>query len=323
MTHLTIGILTYRRPTQLHRALLSILTHARALARENPGVTTDVLVVDNDPAGSAAETVRSLQQPGLRYVLEPEPGISAGRNRALDEATAADVLVFIDDDERPEEQWLQPLLDTWQATRAAAVMGRVVSEFESTPSPWVAAGTFFLRPRMPTGTVIEVAAAGNLLLDMDQVRQSGVRFNSSLGLTGGEDSLFSRELVRWGATMVWCDESVATDFVPDDRLEKPWLLKRSWSHGNAATLVALHMATGPLSTFLVRAGAVVRGALRVFAGLGRHLAGRVSGSLRHQARGLRMVYRGAGMLAGGLGHVYVEYARPSAQTTDTGGQSHG
>ncbi|MFQ4147849.1 glycosyltransferase [Arthrobacter sp. LAPM80] len=320
MTHLVVGILTYKRPAQLLRALLPVLVHAQALARENPGVTTEVLVVDNDPAGSARETVLALPDPGLRYVLEPEPGISAGRNRALDEAAAADLLVFIDDDERPEEAWLQPLLDTWRATGATAVMGRVVSEFEATPSPWVAAGTFFWRPRMPTGTLIEVAAAGNLLLDMAQVRRSGVRFNAGLGLTGGEDSLFSRELVRRGATIVWCDESVATDFVPAERLERSWLLKRSWSHGNAATLVALHLAAGAPAAVLVRAAAVVRGAARVVAGLGLNMAGWASRSLRHQARGLRMAYRGAGMLAGGLGHVYVEYAR--VETADAGGHSH-
>ncbi|WP_082368952.1 glycosyltransferase family 2 protein [Arthrobacter sp. ERGS1:01] len=318
MTHLVVGVLTYKRPEPLGRALVRVLEHAAALARDNSGVTTEVLVVDNDPAGSARDMVRSLAAPGLRYVVEAEPGISAARNKALDEAASADILVYIDDDERPEELWLQPLLDTWRQTGAAAVMGRVVSEYESEPSPWVAAGTFFWRPRMPTGTVIAVAATGNLLLDMAQIRRSGVRFDPRLGLTGGEDSLFSRKLARRGYTLVWCDESVATDFVPAARLQRGWLLKRSWSHGNAATLVELMLARSPMSRAAVRVRAVVRGSIRIAAGAARNLAGRVTGSLRHQARGLRTAYHGAGMVAGGLGHVYKEYARHGDAGTGTG-----
>ena len=56
----------------------------------------------------------------MRYVHEPAPGISAGRNRALDEAGDADLLSFIDDDEVPRPGWLSALIDTWLPTRPAA-----------------------------------------------------------------------------------------------------------------------------------------------------------------------------------------------------------
>lgn len=309
---LCIAVPTFRRPQLLAEALPAILAHVEAATDADPSLEAGVLVVDNCPQGSAAGIIARLSDPRVRYVNERVPGISAARNRALDENAATDLLVFIDDDESPQERWLTPLLQTWEQTRAAAVMGRVESEFQVEPEPWVAAGTFFWRPRMATGTRIGVAATGNLLLDLDQVRRSGVRFSEDLGLTGGEDSLFSRELVRTGATIVWCDESVATDFVPRERLQRPWLLKRSWSHGNAATLVELHLAaSGPGRTW-VRVRAVGRGSARIAAGLLRHAVGRLGGSLRHQARGLRTFHHGAGMLAGGLGHVYVEYARTEA-----------
>lgn len=306
---LCIAVPTFRRPQLLAAALPAILSHLQEAVGARPGLQAGVLVVDNCPDGSAAGTVAGLADPRVRYVNERVPGISAARNRALDENADTDLLVFIDDDESPRERWLAALLQTWEMTGAAAVMGRVESEFMAEPDPWVAAGTFFWRPRMPTGTRIEVAATGNLLLDLAQVRRSGVRFSADLGLTGGEDSLFSRELARTGASLVWCDESVATDFVPRERLQRPWLLKRSWSHGNAATLVELHLAASAPGRGWVRVRAVVRGSARVAAGLLRHAGGRLGGSLRHQARGLRTAHHGAGMLAGGLGHVYVEYAR--------------
>lgn len=306
---LCVAVPTFRRPELLAAALPVILTHLDEAQNKNPSMEASLLVIDNCPDGSAAATVESITDARVRYVHEPVPGISAARNRALDENRETDLLSFIDDDESPTEQWLEPLLATWEKTKAGAVMGRVESAFQVTPEPWVEAGMFFKRARMATGTPIAVAATGNLLLDLNQIRSSGVRFSEHLGLTGGEDSLFSRELVRANVPIVWCDESVAIDFVPEERLQRKWVLKRAWSHGNATTLVGLHLANSGPARAWVRLRAIFRGAARVVGGLLRHVSGRLTRSLHHQARGLRTMYRGAGMLAGGLGHVYVEYAR--------------
>ena len=56
-------------------------------------------MVDNDPAGSAREGCGGGGRSQVRYALESVPGISSARNRVLDEAHDADVLVFLDDDE--------------------------------------------------------------------------------------------------------------------------------------------------------------------------------------------------------------------------------
>jgi len=218
--------------------------------------------------------------------------------------------VFIDDDERPTEDWLAPLVETWALTRAAAVMGRVVSVFASPLDPWIAAGEFFRRRRMPTGTEIAVGAAGNLLLDLAQVRRLGVRFDERLALGAGEDSLFTSQLVRAGGRMVWCDESVATDQVPAERMTRQWVLQRARSHGSTQTVVAVLLARSPLRERAIRAQATVGGTVRVLAGGARFMAGRLVGSPRHQARGLRTLHRGLGIAAAAVGVVVQEYARP-------------
>jgi succinoglycan biosynthesis protein ExoM len=307
---LLVAVLTYRRPTTLKRGLTTMLEHVAVLSRDTArSISPSIVVIDNDPAESAKDTVSAFNSELIRYVAEPVPGISAGRNRALDEAAHHDLLVFIDDDEEPEEQWLEPLLDTWRKSCPAAVMGRVVSQFEADLDPWIAAGAFFRRRRMPTGTAIPAAAAGNLLLDMHQVREAGVRFNDRFGLTGGEDTLFSRLLVRAGGTILWCDESVATDFVPAARTTRMWVLQRAWSHGNSAALVDIHSTQGSVRMGTARLRSVVRGVLRMCGGSLRFGFGMIADSNRHQARGLRTAYRGAGMLAGGVGVAYLEYSR--------------
>lgn len=304
----TVAVPTYRRPGDLRALLPLLLAQVREVCSA-PGsrYRADVLVVDNDPDRSAADVVAGM--PGFRYVAEPTPGIAAVRNRALDEASDARVLAFIDDDERPAPGWLAGLLGAWETSGAAAVAGRVLAEYTGPLDPWIEAGRFFVRRSLPTGSLVEVAATNNLLLDLDQLRRFGIRFESALGLGGGEDSLFSRVLIRAGGRVIWCDESVVVDQVPAARMTRTWVLTRAWSHGNASVLTDLRLTRGFVARLAVRARWSASGLLRVIGGAMRWLWGGVSRSLEHRARGLRAVCRGAGMVGGALGLVYVEYAR--------------
>jgi glycosyltransferase involved in cell wall biosynthesis len=310
---LTVGILTFRRPDALAAALPVVLSQLAEQCAVDAGgdvLAAEVLVVDNDPAGSARGIAEGFTDQGLRYVIEPRPGIAAARNRVLDETAGSRLLIFLDDDEVPQQDWLAALLRTWRADRPAAVMGRVLSRFDHDLDPWVAAGEFFRRRRMPTGTEIGVAAAGNLLLDLDQVRAAGVRFDPALGLGGGEDTLFTRQLHAAGGRIVWCDESVAVDTVPATRTTRRWVLARSYSQGNTQVVIDLRLASGPAGRALVRIRSVLRGLLRIAGGLARAAAGVITRSLRHRARGWRTACRGAGMITAALGSRYREYARP-------------
>jgi hypothetical protein len=308
---ITVAVPTYRRPADLRAALPLLLEHVREVSGRSGGrYAADILVVDNDADGTAAAVVTEVGAPEIRHVVEPTPGIAAARNRAMDEAAAggARLLSFIDDDERPMASWLSSLVDTWERTGAAAVKGRVVAEFDGELDPWVRAGDFWFRRRMPTGTEIDVAAAGNLLLDLDQVRRYGVRFDTALGLAGGEDTLFSRTLARRGGRMVFCDESAALDFVPRERMTRAWVLARARSHGNAAVLTELRLSR-PAARPVVRARWAGHGLLRVVGGGTQWCCGVLRGSLRQRVRGVRAVCRGAGMIGGACGLTFVEYAR--------------
>jgi glycosyltransferase involved in cell wall biosynthesis len=245
----------------------------------------------------------------VRYVAEAEPGIASARNRALDEAGGSRLLAFIDDDERPHSGWLLRLLEARASTGAAAVAGAVVSEFDGPLDPWVRAGDFFRRRRPPTGTVITVAATNNLLLDLAVVRRHGLRFDGGFGLTGGSDTLFTRQLTAAGGLMVWCDEAVVTDRVPAARMTRDWVLRRAFRSGNSGSRVEMTLATSGWGRTLVRWNAARRGLPRCIGGGAQWAVGRACGRAQLQARGLRTAARGCGMLAGAFGVVYAEYRR--------------
>ena len=300
-----IAVLTYKRADDLP-VLLPLLVEQAASVPED----VSVLVVDNDPAGSAEQTVRGLGLAEVRYVVEPTPGIAAARNRALDEASEAHLMVFIDDDERPAPTWLAALLACYRRDRPAAVAGAVVPDLGLIDDPWILAGGFFVRQRHATGTELQTASTANLLLDLDQVRALGnVRFDERFGLSGGSDTLFTRTLTRNGGRLVWCDEASVTDHIRVQRLTRRWVLQRHFRSGNSWSRTCLDLEITAWGRLRTRIALTVQGLGRVVAGSLRTALGVARRSLRDQAKGSRTAARGTGMTVGAWGGVYVEYHR--------------
>lgn len=312
-----IAVPTFRRPDDLQRllaALASAASHATAIGAAS---RVDVLVVDNDPAGSALAVV--VQGSGVRVVHETAPGIAAARNRALDESRAHDVLVFIDDDESPAAQdWLVRLLETARATRAFVVAGPVVTLVDGGLDPWVDAGGFFARrhrAHLRTGASIDRAATNNLLLDLHFVRRSGIRFDDRFGRSGGEDSLFTSQLHRAGARMVWCAEALVHDHLPAARRSRAHALRRMRGMAAAGVRVGLALAPTRRRRAAVRVKAVLAGGARIGAGVAKCATGVVVHSQRLDAVGRRDVMRGVGALEGAAGRIRTHYGERAQGAT--------
>ena len=299
-----VAFATYRRP-ELVRTLLPLVVdqasglHCRAR----------VVVVDNDPHGSARAVVEEAALDGVEYHCEPTPGIAAARNRALDEAGTADVLVFLDDDEEPEPHWLGTLVEAWTAWRCTAVSGPVVSHFDGPVDPWVSACSTFRRPRRDSGALLEGAATNNLLLDLGQLRQLGLRFDDRFGLTGGSDTMLTRDLIRRGGQIRWCDEAVMHETVPAERATRDWALRRTRRTGNVWARVQLALAGSPSSRLRTRASLTARGCYRLLAGTLAAIAGRFTRDLGRRSQGELEVAKGLGVLGGAWGHQVTEYRR--------------
>ena len=314
-----IAVLTYKRPSDLAAALPLLVAQAHLAQEEHALARSRVLVVDNDPRGSADATVDSYRLSAgstdatlVDYVNETTPGIAAARNRALEAAADDDILVFIDDDERPTDRWLVELIRTHRDHDSTGVAGPVVSEYEVPPSAWIAAGRFFDRRRHETGSTLEVAATNNLLLDLHEIRRMRLTFDVSLGLTGGSDTLFTRSIVTAGGRLTWCDEAVVIDVVPESRLTREWVLRRALRSGNSWSLTSLMLTGGGVPRLRRRLQLTATGAVRIGGGSAQWLAGFLTRSMRRRARGQRTAARGVGMAAGAWGYVYREYKRTAA-----------
>jgi cellulose synthase/poly-beta-1,6-N-acetylglucosamine synthase-like glycosyltransferase len=297
-----VCILTLDRPEGLRRALDGVT----ALLPVDADIS--VVVVDNDPSGSArtvVEAARASMPYPVTHVVEERRGIPYGRNRAVHEARRLGVgaIAFVDDDEVPSSRWLRELLRTMETTRADAVMGPVLPEFETEPPQWVRRGRFFERRRRPTGTPMNYGTTSNVLITMDAFGDDDAPFAEWLGLNGGDDTHFFQRLLLEGRTIVWCDEAEVTETVPPSRVSASWLIRRRYRHGNTLSLCLRDLEDRPLRRLRRAVGA----SGRIVAGLGRAVTGLVLGRATIVA-GLRLAAYGAGQLTGLLGRRYDEYA---------------
>lgn len=301
---ITIAVLTYLRPQDIGVALPALIDQA-----ERYGPQAQIQVIDNDPAGSAETIVRSFDDPRVHYVIEPTPGIAAARNRAIEEIST-DLMVFIDDDERPTENWLRALVDCFSAHPGTlGVLGLVESEFAHTPDEWIVAGRFFERLDPPTGSEIFVVATNNLLLDRRLLDVHDLRFDPDFGLTGGSDTLFSHQARQRGLSFRFCSEALVYDAVPVERMTREWSLKRSYRSGNSWSRTTLAVTAPGIRRVATRIKLTGVGLSRLLVGAIRLATGTVTRSLSWRAQGMRNLYRGSGMVGGAWGHTYAEYKR--------------
>lgn len=306
MPDVVVVIPTFRRPDRLSHAIQEVRKQIDEGPAPESGLTFEVLVIDNDPARSG-HGVAEVND--ARYVSEARPGIAAVRNRALVECSKSRAIVFIDDDEVPQPAWLKNLVAMYLSTDATAVAGKVVTLFPSDVDPWVAASGAFLRPTRTQGQSMREAATNNLLIDVAGVHRLAIRFDERFGLTGGSDSMFTRQLTARGGTIRWAEDAVVTEQEEAIRFTRRWVLMRTFRFGNTAARVDIALAESAGMRVAQRLRAAARGSARIAGGGARWVRGAVLGSLSDRARGERTVYRGAGMLAASFGHAHDEYGR--------------
>jgi GT2 family glycosyltransferase len=300
-----VCIATYKRPAGL-RVLLESLEQLSFSKSEPPALS--IIIVDNDPEGSAASTCREastfLSWP-LTYSREYRQGISHTRNQAVTCAgEASDFVVFIDDDEVAEPSWLDELLAAQEHYGADVVCGPVVSKFSEPVPDWVVRGRFFERTRRASGSSLDLFNTGNVLIGAKVLSRFSPPFDVRFGLTGGEDTHLSIRVKQAGFKIVWADEAVVHEFVPRCRATVNWIMRRAYRLGNSHSLSVIDLDRSLLS----RGERIVKGTGRVLVGISM-LPVAVFRGKAGLVRALQMISRGAGTLTGLIGLKYLEYSR--------------
>ncbi len=222
-----ICVCTFRRP-ELADTLRSLA------ALDMPaGFGIGVIVADNDDEPTAQALVTELAQElnlVVRYRHAPARNISVARNACLD-ASTADFVAFIDDDETASAQWLAELIAVAETSGAEAVLGPVRAHYRTDAPDWMREGDFHSTLPVWVQGEIRTGYTCNVLLNMRADSLRDRRFSLARGQSGGEDTEFFDRMVKAGGRIAFAPQAFVDEVVPSSRAAFDWLRRRRFRFG--------------------------------------------------------------------------------------------
>lgn len=235
---LCVAAITRQRPVMLKQLLASWS------ACEMPPLTDVSFVVVENAAQPDCRDIVLGAAGGLNldYRLEPSIGIPFARNRAVEHAleTGADLVAFVDDDERVAKDWLVELVAEHRRSRALLIGGPVEAQPPAVPlSRWRKAIMRGVQQRFRHKAVVarRQNAAGradritvvtnNWLAHRDLFVAHRLRFDERDPMSGGSDAAFDHEVTRRGLTKSWADRAMVYETMPPSRLTFSYQFRRA------------------------------------------------------------------------------------------------
>ncbi|MCX2696444.1 MULTISPECIES: glycosyltransferase family 2 protein [Ochrobactrum] len=239
-----ISVVTRNRP----KMLCNLFSSLASIQKPND---TDVsfLVVENNASPTLDGTIEDFRalmpNDPIDYVVEVILGISSARNRALNHAIEQgfDYLVYVDDDEFVEADWLVKLFSERDRLdldivgspvrpkpfdeNLTIVQKLVWSGIER--SGYKSERKCRQKCAMGRGDSIKVAT-GSWMGKLDFFRETGLRFDSHFGLTGGEDWNLWTKAKSLGAKTGWACDAIVYETVPPSRLTLSYHYRRNRDH---------------------------------------------------------------------------------------------
>jgi len=184
----------------------------------------------------------------LQVLHAPHSNIAVARN-ALLQASVTEWIAFLDDDEIAEPDWLATLY----AARGAGdvVFGPVRALYPATAPGWLVRGDFLSKQPALRPHGYDTGPSANVMLRRACV--GALRFDESLGRTGGEDTLFFATLHDRGARLAFCERAVVCEPAEPARSRFRALLWRNFASGHAHARVLRLRGGGRLRITIVAA----------------------------------------------------------------------
>ena len=235
---ITVILCTYNRCETLAKALNSV-----AALTVPESVQWEILVVDNNSSDQTRDVIENFCHRfhgRLRYLFEPQQGLSHARNAGIREARG-DIIAFMDDDVTVEPTWLQNLTAGLHNDEWAGAGGRILLEWNCSPPRWLSLkGSYALAPLAmfdlgsEAGQLAESPVGANMAFRKAMFEKYGV-FRADLGRHAGsmiskEDIEFGDRLLAAGERLRYEPSAVVHHPVPENRLQKNYFL--NWYFGN-------------------------------------------------------------------------------------------
>lgn len=234
----TVALCTHNHADRLVRTLGDLL----ALAL--PRAPWELVIIDNASKDETPELLSRYPWPAgwsVRVIREEKLGLSNARNRAIQEAYG-EYLIFIDDDETPDTDWLCAYERLIESRQPDAFGGRIRVLFEDARPAWLQDDLLgFLGELNRFDSITPLTApstsfyGGNFGFRKSVIGRLG-GFDATLGRkgtdnTGGEEVDFYRRLLAAGYKVWWTPEAVIYHRIQAAKLSRRYFLDLHFCQG--------------------------------------------------------------------------------------------
>lgn len=236
MPPLRVAVCTNRRPEAIRPSVAALLEQV-------PRARVEIVA---SGLGRALVEAHRAAFAGVEVLVEPEPGLSRARNRALARCADDEVLCFVDDDALAMPGWWDALRGAWEAAEpdVACIGGPIVPRYAVEPPAWLSPAI------LPALTVLDL---GPSPLDLDPtvttVYGANVSFRAGpLCEAGGFDPAFGhsgrrvffseedeaqRALAARGYRVRYVPDAAVWHIIPPARLTRRAFVRRRFAYGRA------------------------------------------------------------------------------------------
>ena len=244
----SVILCTYNRGERLKKTLDSLAAQ-EALS----GIDFEIIIVDNNSKDATKDVVSSYQprfNGRLRYVFEPQQGISKARNRGIKESYG-EITVFTDDDVLLSPKWIREVYDFFRRHNDADAMGgQILPGYPPETPQWIKdnrellSGPIVSHDYGPDDLIYNAQmcplVGANMAFRKAVFSRYG-NFKTDLGAgagTVGEDSELYKRICAGGAVVYYCGQASICHPVEADRMTLKYIAK--WKISAARGYVVLY-----------------------------------------------------------------------------------
>jgi glucosyl-dolichyl phosphate glucuronosyltransferase len=247
---ISVIICTHNRSELLRKAM-----HGLARLIVPPGLSWEVLVIDNNSTDDTRVAVEEFQRTGLTetlYVFEGRQGKSFALNSGVAHARGR-VLAFTDDDSVVDSEWLSAVSRAFSEAATAGVGGRIVQTWPAGKPAWLerlersyppmdVLVAFDLGDAPAECTLKTPPYGANMAFRRAAFERFG-GFRTDLGPRGGgpgrvgggsEDTEFCRRVIAAGERVLYVPRMVVEHPVEASRATQRYFLKWYFNHGRTS-----------------------------------------------------------------------------------------
>lgn len=259
---LTVAICTYNRERYLPQLFGSILKQTAKAS------DFEIVIINNNSTDSTelwcSDFIAKHPELRIKYVIETNQGLSFARNRAIKESTFP-YITFLDDDAFIEENYLQGLIDAFEAEQdLAALGGPIFLHYESIIPDWenkyLNSLMGYYVPRetefVYSGKDIDYPRGSNMSFRTSVFEEVG-KFNTKLGRIGGnllggeEKDIFTRIYATKRYKVVYKPSLIVYHSVPPERTTYEFIKRQATQTGISERVRSKNEGT---MSFLKRCG---------------------------------------------------------------------